>query len=151
MFATDVYNIVCSAGGSEDNVILMPWGMQLNESNEFWKVECRKFESSFDDVLSFGVIERESKYVSFATNPTWTLYKGNKAGFDNKCSKQIPLFAKRKTICAWRPSAGNFIKYSSWSHIFMMKKRGRKVLTYPMPFVDLLFWQDSGARYGLVV
>lgn len=152
MFATDVYESICSVGDSQDNVILMPRGMEFSESGEFWKEECHKFESPFDDVLSFGVFVGESDRVSFATNPTWTLYKGVNDGnlFDNKCSKQIPLFAKRQTICRiWRPAAGNFMTYSSWSLVLMLKKAGKMVLTYPMPLVDLFYWQDSGARYGV--
>lgn len=150
MFATDIYEKMCSVGDSEDNVLLMPRGMEFSDSSPFWKEECRKFESSFDDVLSFGVFVNESERVSFATNPTWTLYKGldERGRFENKCSKQIPLFAKRQTICrVWRPVAGNFVTYSSWSLILMLKKASKMVLTYPMPLINLLYWQDSGARY----
>ena len=150
MIAMDIFADICSHGDENDNILLMPRGMSFNQSSPQWQEECLKFELPFEDILVFGTYIRDTGRVSFATNPTWVLYQGvNEYGiWQDACSKQIPLFMKRRTLCAsWKPNASNFVTYSSWSIILLLKRVGREVFTYPVPIYKLEKWQDSGSRY----
>ena len=76
MRAINVYELICSVSEPDENVLIIPKGMEFTNLSSQGKKVCRKFNAHFDDVLSFGVWDRKSTHESFATSPTWILYKG---------------------------------------------------------------------------